>query len=109
MKITKKSNVTASSNPYEGIDPRDFYFGKLEADKYGDMICEKLAGQTVSKRKDLAEEPGGLIYEANRLGLDDFFDLLKALEGLCHQGRAYEIDDSTYLIVGDEEDENYSI
>lgn len=100
MKITKNSKVTASSNPWEGIDPRDWYFGKPEADKYGDMICEKLAGQTVSKRKDLAEEPGGLIYEANKLGLDDFFDLLRALEGLCYQGRAREIDDSTYKILG---------
>ena len=57
----------------------DWYFGKDEAERFGDLICEKLAGKTVSKRKDLAEEPGGLIYEANRLGIEDFFDLLKAL------------------------------
>jgi len=75
-----------------------FDFGKEEADKYGDLIAEKLKGKTVSKRKDKAEEPGGLIYEANELGMEDFWDLLKALEGMCSQGRAEEIDDSTYLV-----------
>lgn len=94
MKITKASHAVKASFGWF-----DFYFGKEEAEKYGDLICEKLAGQTVSKRKDLAEEPGGLIYEANKLGLEDFFDLLKALEGLCYQGRAREIDDSTYLVL----------
>jgi hypothetical protein len=90
MKIT----VTAS-----GRTDR-WYFGKEEAEIYGDYICEKLKGETVSKRKDEAEYPGGLIYEAEKLGIDDFFDLLKALEGLCYQGRAQETDDSTYLITG---------
>lgn len=89
MKITK---VTASKN----FDR--YYYGKEEAEKYGDLICDKLAGKTVSKRKDLAEYPGGLIYEAEKLGIEDFFDLLKALEGLCYQGRAAEIDDSTYKV-----------
>jgi len=28
------------------------------------------------------------------------WDLLEALEGLCYQGRAMEIDDSTYEIIG---------
>lgn len=79
---------------------RDWYFGKDESERFGDLICKKLAGKTVSKRKDLAEEPGGLIYEANRLGIKDFFDLLKALEGLCYQGKAAEIDDSTYMVYG---------
>ena len=90
MKITKSSRAVTAS--------LDWYFGKDETAKYGDLICDKLAGQTVSKRKDLAEEPGGLIYEAEKLGIADFFDLLKALEGLCYQGRAREIDDSTYLV-----------
>ncbi len=78
-----------------GLD--DYYFGKEQAEKYGDLICDALSGQTVSKRKDTAEQPGGLIYEANQLGLD-MWDLLEALEGLCYQGRAMEIDDSTYKI-----------
>lgn len=77
----------------------DTYFGKEQADKYGDLICEHLKGKTVSKRKDLAEQPGGLIYEAEMLGID-MWDLLEALEGLCYQGRAMEIDDSTYRVKG---------
>ena len=77
----------------------DNYFGKEKADKYGDLICQHLSGQTVSKRRDLAEQPGGLIYEANMLGID-MWDLLEALEGLCYQGRAMEIDDSTYRVKG---------
>jgi hypothetical protein len=90
MKIT----ITASRNPDR------WYFGREDAEKYGDLICDSLEGQTISKRKDLAEDVGGLIYEAEKLGIDDFFDLLKALEGLCYQGRAREIDDSTYLVTG---------
>lgn len=76
-----------------------WYFGKEAYDKYGDMIAENLSGQTVSKRKDTAEEPGGLIYEADKLGIG-MFDLLEALEGMCYNGRASEIDDSTYLVRG---------
>lgn len=75
-----------------------WYFGKEQADEYGDLICEHLSGKTVSKRRDTAEEPGGLIYEANQLGID-MWDLLGALEGLCYQGRAREIDDSTYRVA----------
>ena len=75
-----------------------WYFGKAQAEAFGDMIAEKLAGQTVSKRKDLAEEPGGLIYEADELGIN-MWELLEALEGMCYQGRCREIDDSTYKII----------
>jgi len=77
----------------------DRYFGETAAKKYGDLIVQELIGKTVSKRKDKAEQPGGLIYEANKLGID-MWDLLEALEGLCYQGRAMEIDDSTYEIIG---------
>lgn len=77
----------------------EYYFGYEASAKYGDLIAEKLSGKTVSKRKATAEEPGGLIYEANRLGID-MYDLLEALEGMCTQGRAREIDDSTYKILG---------
>ena len=90
MKISKKSKITAAFD-------RDWYFGKEEADQFGDLISKKLAGKTVSKRRDLAEEPGGLIFEADRLGID-MWDLLKALEGMCYDGRAREIDDSTYKV-----------
>lgn len=78
----------------------DWYFGKEEAGRFGDYVVSKLAGQKVSKRIDTAEEPGGLIYEADLLGMDKF-ELLRTLEGLCYQGRASEIDDSTYYIRED--------
>ena len=77
---------------------RKFYFGDEAAAKYGELIQSKLAGKTVSKRRDTAEEPGGLIYEANKLGID-MWDLLEALEGMCYEGRAQEIDDSTYRVL----------
>ena len=72
-------------------------FGKEKADKYGKQISSVLSGKTVSKRKDKAEEPGGLIYEAKQLSID-MWDFLEALEGMCYAGTAAEIDDSTYLV-----------
>ena len=72
-------------------------FGKEKAEKYGKHISSALSGKTVSKRKDKAEESGGLIYEARLLGMD-MWDLLEALEGMCYAGTAMEIDDSTYLV-----------
>lgn len=86
------------SAPVEGAWGQGWYFGKEEADQFGDLISTNLSGKTVSKRRDLAEEPGGLIYEANQLGID-MWDLLRALEGMCYQQRAQEIDDSTYKIM----------
>lgn len=77
-----------------------WYFGKEEAEQFGDLILKNLTGKKVSKRIEGAENPGGLIYEADKLGIDKF-ELLGALEGLCHQGKAREIDDSTYLVVGE--------
>ena len=62
------------------------------------MFHFELSGKTVSKRKDTAEQPGGLIYEAEKLNMD-MWDLLEALEGMCSDGRAREIDDSTYLVL----------
>ena len=76
-----------------------FYFGEEQANKYGSKICENLAGREISKRRDKAEEPGGLKYEADLLGID-MWDLLEALEGLCYQGKCQEIDDSTYKVTG---------
>lgn len=78
----------------------DWYFGKEEAEQFGNYIVSKLAGHKVSKRIDTAEEPGGLIYEAEKLHMDKF-ELLRTLEGMCYQGKAEEIDDSTYYIRED--------
>ena len=100
--VYSSSNIKASMGRY------DEYFGKTAAATYGDLIADRLKGKAVSKRRDTANEPGGLIYEANKLGID-MWDLLEALEGMCNEGRAREIDDSTYKILGasdlaDEED-----
>lgn len=78
----------------------NWYFGKDEAEKFGDFVVSKLADKTISKSIALAKEPGGLIYEANNLGMD-MWDLLSTLEGLCYQGRASEMDDSTYYVKGE--------
>lgn len=72
-------------------------YGREKAEKYGKQISASLSGKTVSKRRNLGEQPGGLIYEANQLGMD-MWDLLEALEGMCFMGTAREIDDSTYLV-----------
>ncbi len=74
-----------------------FEYGEEQAEKYGKTIASALSGKTVSKRKDMAEDPGGLIYEANKLNID-MWEMLEALEGMCRNGDAEEIDDSTYLI-----------
>ena len=100
--VYSSSDIKASMGRY------DEYYGQTAAATYGDLIADGLKGKSVSKRRDTANEPGGLIYEANKLGID-MWDLLEALEGMCNEGRAREIDDSTYKILGasdlaDEED-----
>lgn len=77
---------------------RENFFGKEKAEKYGKQILDVLSGRKISKRKSLAEKPGGLVYEAKLLGISEW-DLLEALEGMCCFGTAREIDDSTYLVI----------
>ena len=38
------------------------------------------------------------VAAADILGIEDFFDVLEALEGMCYEGSAVEIDDSTYRV-----------
>jgi hypothetical protein len=73
------------------------FYGEREAMLYKDLISRNLSGKTVSKLKTLAEKPGGLVYEAKQLDID-MWDLLEALEGMCHLGLAKEIDESTYIV-----------
>lgn len=82
---------------YEDEDEDEFYFGRNFSQKYGDKIAKALKGKTISKRRDKADEPGGVRYEAQKLGIlwDEF---IMALEGMCHEGRAKETSDSTYFI-----------
>ena len=74
-----------------------WYYGKEEFEEYGTLVYEILKGRAISKRIDLANDVGGLIYEADMLAMDKF-DLLATLEGLCHNGMAVEYDDSTYMV-----------
>ena len=75
-----------------------WYFGKEEYEQYGDLVARELSGKTISKRIDLSDEPGGIGYEADQLGID-LYDLLRCLEGMCYNGKAEEIDDSTYRVA----------
>lgn len=97
VRADSKYPRTTPDYPEAGMAER-WYFGKEQAEAFGDMIEERLAGQTISKRRDLADQPGGLIYEADELGIN-MWELLEALEGMCMQGRAREIDDSTYKVI----------
>lgn len=78
------------------------YFGEEAFKQYGDMISKKCPGMKISKRVDKGEQPGGLVYEAEQLGIG-MWDLLEALEGMCRNGTAEEIDDSTYYVYTEED------
>lgn len=83
---------------YENID--SYFsrgFGELEAKKYGDLIYRTYKGQKISKAIAKANQPGGLTYSANKIGLSTF-QMLKALEGMCADGRVTCVDDSTYYV-----------
>lgn len=75
----------------------DWYFGKDEFDKYAVSVIKELKGQKVSKRKDLADKPNGVKYEASRLGMQ-WTELICCLAAMCYNGLADEIDDSTYFV-----------
>ena len=83
---------------YENIDSYYSYnFGEVRARKYGDLIYKTFEGQKISKAIAKANEPGGLTYSANMIGLTTF-QLLEALEGMCADGRVTCVDDSTYYV-----------
>ncbi len=77
----------------------DDYYGQTAYEEYGDLVSKECAGMIISKRASEGEEPGGLIYEAERLGIDDFFDLLACLEGMCYNHKAIEISDYQYKVL----------
>lgn len=95
----KLSSLTNDSITKDSVnDGRyDNYYGEEEANKYGAKIIQALRGKTITKRRDKSNQPGGLEYEAKKLGID-MWDFLRALEGLCYQGKAEETSDSTYRI-----------
>lgn len=92
--------VKEETETSEEIEREDF-FGQKMAEKFGELVCEKLAGRKISKSKAKGDEPGGIVYEAVQLGMG-LYELLDTLEGLCYLGKAAEIDDSTYLVLPSE-------
>lgn len=83
---------------YENIDSYfSLNFGEVRARKYGDIIYHNFEGQYISKAVAKANQPGGLTYSANLIGLTTF-QLLEALEGMCADGRVTCVDDSTYYV-----------
>ena len=74
-----------------------YYFGQEAYETHGIVVKSALSGHSVSKRIDLADQPGGLKYEADKLGID-MFDLLRCLEGMCYDQEATELDASTYYV-----------
>ena len=100
------SKQSIHSSEYIGADSEnlpkgyyDDYYGQTAFEEYGDLVSENCAGMIISKRAADGEEPGGLMYEADRLGIEDFFDLLKCLEGMCYNGTAVEISDYQYKVL----------
>jgi hypothetical protein len=77
----------------------DEYYGQTAYEEYGDLVSQECSGMVISKRRDQGEEPGGLIYEADQLGIEDPFDLLKCLEGMCYNNKAVEISDYQYKVL----------
>ncbi len=75
-----------------------FFFGRKKAEKYGDLICEKLAGHKISKSKLVDGRPGSLRSEAESIGMD-MWDLLEALEGLSYIGKVRILNDTEYLVL----------
>ena len=74
----------------DSIKDDRFYFGKEEYEKYGDKVYRALRGKIITKHIDEAKQPGGLEYEARKLGMD-MYDLLGCLEGMCYNGKAREL------------------
>ena len=75
----------------------DDYFGEEEFNKYGPKVYRALKGKVISKRMSEADEPGGISYEAEKLGMTTR-DMLRCLEGMCFNDMAKEISDHQYKI-----------
>lgn len=84
----------------------DDYFGKEEFEKYGNTVYKVLRGRAITKRRDLADGVGGIRHEAEMLKIG-MYDLLRTLEGMCYNGLAIEVDDSTYLVCKPSEAEEF--
>ena len=75
----------------------DEYFGQIMYDKHHEEVQDLYHGKTISTRVDIADQPGGIEYEADQLGMD-LYDLIECLEGMSYNGEAIEIQDGVYRI-----------
>lgn len=107
FKIAVEMNPLLSAEDIDKIIEEVYYkvdsyynrdgFGAVAARLYGDRIYDMFKGQTISKRMDDSNQPGGLGYCADQLGIGKF-KLLEALEGMCDDGRARQISYSEYEV-----------
>lgn len=79
-----------------------WYFGKEAYTKHGDALRREYAGKTISKRIADGNNENGLSTVAKQIGAKDEYEVVEALEGMVRNGKAQEIDDSTYKIIGTE-------
>lgn len=98
-----------------------WYFGKEEAELFGDLITDLCSGWVISKRAyhcDNGEEfslsgvadllqsnypdrcvPYTLHFGSETQDMDfDMFSILGALEGMCHNNKACEVADGFYYV-----------
>lgn len=99
--ISDIEEMTIVSLVYDMVD--DYYseyFGAASRNKYGAKIDEAYHGKTITKRIDKAMDryPSiGLRVVQEELGIPPS-TTVKALEGMCYNNEACEINDSEYFI-----------
>lgn len=99
--VSDIEEMTIVSLIYEIVD--DYYsgyFGAASRDKYGAKIDEAYHGKIITKRLDKAGDkyPSiGLRVIMEELGIPPS-TTVKALEGMCYNNEACEINDSEYFV-----------
>ena len=84
------------------------YYGKSEFEKHGELVHKLLLGRAITKRKDCADQVGGIRHEAGMLCMSTI-ELIRTIEGLCYNGMAYEVMDGVYVIGTPAELKQYGV
>lgn len=104
--VSDIEEITIVSLIYDMVD--DYfseYFGAASRNKYGAMIDKAYHGKVITKRLDKAthQYPAiGLRVVQTELGIPPS-TTVKALEGMCYNNEACEINDSEYFVGSYEE------
>jgi len=104
--VSNIEEMTIISLVYDIVD--DYfseYFGAASRNKYGAKIDEAYHGKVITKRLDKARDryPSiGLRVVQEELGISPS-TTVKALEGMCYNNEACEINDSEYFVGSYEE------